>query len=291
MLDPSNVSSADLLGSGGESEVYALDSTRILRVYHSHLPVAYLEQRHAFYAQLHAHHPPFEIPHVLDTGYINGRFYTVERRMNGRDFNKVLPTLTGSARAKALASFLRVAQLIGTIQFPDRPFGELLAMREPLCRDGWSQFLWDRMQRTLHTSRADVEQDIPYLASILQYLHEELRLFGGFTDKCLVHGDYFPGNVFIDDELNICGVGDFGYTTVIGDPRMDVAGAIVFLELTESHSPDDTALLLDLATAHYGSEIARVIHFYRLYYSIYFSYCKDSDRKTYDWCISNLASR
>lgn len=290
MLDPMDVSSDELLGSGGESQVYALDDTRILRLYHNHLPEDYLQQRHTFYAQLHAHHPPFEIPQIIDAGHINGRFYTLERRMNGRDFKSVLPTLTGPARTKALASFLQVAQLIGTIQFPDHPFGELLAMGEPLRCDRWPQFLWDRMQQTLYDSRADVEQDIPHFTSVLELVQEELHFFAGFTDKCLVHGDYFPGNVFIDDDLNICGVGDFGYTTLIGDPRMDVAGAIVFLELTEPYRLDDTALLLDLVTEHYGPEITRVIHFYRLYYSIYFSYCKDSDRKTYDWCVSNLTA-
>src|SRR5262249_46267390 len=160
-----------------------------------------------------------------------GRSYTIERRMPGRVFASMLPALEGADRERALASYLHVAAQIGATRFPNRPFGELLVAGEPLQRDSWAQFLWDRLQQTYRLSRPDVEQDVPGVDMVLAHVRAQLEALDGFRGRRLVHGDYFPGNVYIDDDLAISGVGDFGYTTVVGDPRMDIAGAVVFLEV------------------------------------------------------------
>src|SRR4051794_21887492 len=113
-----------LLGKGGESEVYTVDDARVLRIYYRGTKRRYIEQRMGFYALLHEHHPSFELPFVLEIGTAVGRFYTVEHRMFGRAFAGVLPALAGDDRRRALASYLRVAGQIGSIRFPERPFGE-----------------------------------------------------------------------------------------------------------------------------------------------------------------------
>ena len=290
MIDRFHITPADLLGKGGESEVYALDDARVLRIYKPQVPVDYVERRQAFYALLHEQRPPFELPLVLERGTAGDRVYTVERRMCGHDFAGVLPALEGGDRRRALTSYLQVAEQLGAIQFPARPFGELLTAGAPLQRDSWAQFLWDRLQQTYRFSRADVEQDVPGVDAILAHMRAELRALEGFQEKRLVHGDYFPGNVFVDDRLTICGVGDFGYTTVVGDSRMDLAGAVVYLEVVDGYRPDDSAFLMRLVEERYGRDMLRWIDFYRLYYSFYFSRCKVDDPRTYEWCIGNLRS-
>lgn len=281
------VTPADLLGKGGESEVYALDDARVLRVYKRGAPVDYIEQRHAFYAELHARRPPFELPLILDSGTQDGRVYTVERRMGGRAFTNVLPALQGADRRRALTSYLDVVEQFGAVQFPDRPFGEIFTTGAPLQRDSWPQFVWDRLQQTYRESRADVEQDVPGVDAALAHVRAELRTLEGFGEKRLVHGDYFPGNVYIDG-LTICGVGDFGYTTVVGDPRMDLAGAIDYLELVDGYQPDDTTFLMQLVKERHGTGIVRWLALYRLFCSFYFSRCKTDDPRLYAWCIRNL---
>ena len=208
--------------------------------------------------------------------------------MCGRDFAGVLPELHGKDRELALASYLHVATQIGTIHFPDRPFGEILTAGEPLQRDSWAQFLWDRLQQTYRVSQADVEQDVPGIDVVLAHVRAQLRGLDGFREKRLVHGDYFPANVYIDDDLTICGVGDFGYTTVVGDPRMDVAGAVAFLEVIDGYRRDDTVFLMRSVAEQHGAAMAGWIDFYRLYYSFYFSSCKVDDPRTYAWCIRNM---
>ncbi len=290
MFERFHATSADLLGKGGESEVYALDTTRVLRVYRAGARVDYAERRRAFYALVQEQRPPFELPLVLESGVDGDRFYTVERRMCGHAFADVLPALKGTNRERALASYLYVAEQIGTIRFPHWSFGEVLTADEPLQRPAWSQFLWARLQQAYRVSRSDVEQDVPDVTAILAHIRSELQALAEFQEKRLVHGDYFPGNVYIDDDLNICGVGDFGYTTVVGDARMDLAGTVVFLEVVDGYHPDDTSFLMRVVQERHGSDIARWIDFYRLYYSFYFSGCKADDPRTYAWCIHNLQS-
>lgn len=288
LLATFGLTAADLLGAGGESQVYALGTDQIVRIYKGDMPHAYVELRHAFYAALQQRQPPFEIPQIISSGVIDGQLYTIERRMAGRDFAQVLPLLNATERQQALASYLEVAGQIGTVTFPDRPFGELLVPTNPLQHDTWPGYLWARMQQTLVESRVDVEQDVPEFASILAGIRADLEQLNGFTQRCLVHGDYFPGNVFIDQQLRICGVGDFSYAAIVGDPRMDLAGAIAYLEVLDSYQPDDTTMLLELVAQRYGLEILPIMELYRRFYSVYFSFCKHSDPVTYAWCIRNL---
>jgi hypothetical protein len=270
VLQHFGITPAALLGKGGESTVYALDPTRVLRIYAPGASLDYIQARANFYAQLAAHHPPFAIPRILDHGIVDQYRYTIDQRMRG------------------LTSYLDLSAQIGTIEFPDAPFGEMLLPHQPLQRDTWPQFLCDRVQQTLDTSRSDLEQDVPQLDRLLAEFRARVLQVLSLETKALVHGDYFPGNVFIDDTLTIYGVGDFGYSTLVGDPRMDVAGAVIFLEVVSGYQEADTQLLLQHLQAQSGAFSLEVIDLYRLYYSLYFSFCKDSDPALYAWCIQNL---
>ena len=288
MVEGFPITPADLLGRGGESEVYALDAARVLRVYKPGIPAAYVARRAAFYALLQQQGPPFALPDVLASGEVAGRLYTVERRMHGRAFADALPHLSGADRERALTSYLRTAAQIGTLSFPERPFGELLTAGPPLTRASWPQYVWDRLQLTVSRSRPHLLRDVPRIDDVVAHVRAELRALDGFSEKRLVHGDYFPGNCFIDDALEVYGVGDFGYTTVVGDPRLDLAGAVAYLEVSDGYRPEDTPFLMGLLGAWHGPEIGRWIALYRLYCALYFSDCIEADPHTYAWCVRNL---
>jgi putative membrane protein len=280
------LSDADLIGEGGEARVYALGEDRVLRLCHGDAS-EYGERRRAFYDRLRECSPPFEVAHILSHGFVDGQTYTIEKRMRGRDFAQVLYPLKGPDREKALTSYLNVAEQIGLIQFPDALYRDAFA-NDPIQSESWPDFLRKRTDAVLQISRADVEEDVPRFAEVEAYFLDELQQFEGMKEKCLVHGDYFPGNVFMDDDLNICGVGDFSGLTVIGDPRMDLAGAVAYVEVVASYQPGDTTFLLRLVTERYGEEIKPILAFYRLYYSIFFTGCKSDARPFYDWCIGNI---
>jgi aminoglycoside phosphotransferase (APT) family kinase protein len=278
---------SDLLGKGSESRVYSLDKEHVLRIYNSNMAWEYVEARRIFYESLAKEELPFAVPEILTVGAWVGHIYTVEKRMPGRDFEQVLVTLRGAERAKALTSYLEVAAALGAVRFPDKPYGELIRP-DRLQKQSWQAYLAARMEETLASSRIDLEQDVPHLDTVLKWIDKQLSLLGAEPPKSLVHGDYFPANVFVDDEFQISGVGDFSYATVAGDPRMDLAGAILFMETTRDYCRNDTRFLRRQVEQRWGRELLEVVDVYRLYYSIFFSGCKADDPVTYYWCVGNL---
>ena len=284
------VDTSSRLGWGGESEVYALDAGRVLRVYWPGASAAYAERRRDFYVWLTEQGLPFELPLVLETGIAEDRIYEVERRMRGRVLSGVLPVLAGADRERALASYLRATEVIGGITLDDRRFGEMLVANEPLQRDTWSSFLCDRLMRSYEVGRPDLAEDVSGIEEILTRVLADLRALEPFSARRLVHGDYFPGNVYVDEDFEISGIGDFGYSTVVGDPLMDVAGAVAFLEVVNGYRPPDSIFLTRLARERHGDDVVRRLDLYRLYYSFFFSGCKADDRRTYNWGVGNLTS-
>src|SRR5262245_32850402 len=113
ILNRFDLDDEDLLGRGSESRVYAMDSEHVLRIYHDSITWDYAEERRACYSELANHDLPVAVPEIFTVGSWVGHVYTVEKRMPGRDFGKVLPSLQGADRAKALTSYLDVAASIG----------------------------------------------------------------------------------------------------------------------------------------------------------------------------------
>jgi aminoglycoside phosphotransferase (APT) family kinase protein len=277
----------DLLGAGSESSVYAMDAGHVLRIYRDHVPWEYVNARQAFYAEVAQQGLPFAVPEVYSVGAWVGHVYATERRIAGQDFGQVLRTLSGEARTKALSNYLDAAAAIGAVCFPDKPYGELI-LDPPLQSDSWQAYLAARMEGMLARSRTDLMEDVPDFEAVLASIYARLPLVCEDVEKRLVHGDYCPNNVMIDDALQITGVVDFSYATVVGDPRLDIAGAMLFVETTSGHEPDDVAFLRGQVRERWGEAMLEVVDFYRLYYSIYFSGCKADDPSTYWWCVRNL---
>ncbi len=76
---------------------------------------------------------------------------------------------------------------------------------------------------------------------------------GGFPGEMPYPWRLLPwGNVCFGDRLTIWGVGDVGYSTVVGDRRMDLAGAVGYLELVDSYRPEDTIFLTQRVEERHG---------------------------------------
>lgn len=277
----------DFLGAGSESRVYAMNDGHVLRIYRDTISWDYVETRRLFYLELAKHKLPFAVPHVHTIGSWLGHVYTTEKRMVGQEFAKVLPDLAGEERAKALTSYLEAAAALGSVRFPDKPYGDLLDAHQ-VKRENWQEYVKASMEHALESSRGDVEQDVPNFGEVWAAICAKIPLLGDNPPKSLVHGDYFPANVFINDDLQISGVGDFSYATLVGDPRLDLAGAVWLMGASERYQPEDSIFLRHLVGERWGDEVVAVTDFYKLYYSIFFSGCKADDPATYWWCVDNL---
>ena len=284
-----SIDERDLLGSGGESQVYAMGERDVLRVYRSGTDPAYPERLQSFYATSAEQELPFEVPTVGETGIIDGVPYAIERRIAGTSMTQFLLASEGAARARSLSSYVAAAEYIQTIPIAVEEFGELL-VSEPLRRPEWPAFLQARAQQTLLRSYSKLSADVPRLANVVRSWEDELSLLQDVTTPKLVHGDYFPGNVLVDWLGEVRAVIDFSPMTVAGDPRLDLVCAFIFLELDGGYQPTDSHTVLELIKDRDSLALLEVVDVYRTYYSLYFSSCKYSDPSLYSWCVANLTN-
>jgi aminoglycoside phosphotransferase (APT) family kinase protein len=107
----------------------------------------------------------------------------------------------------------------------------------------------------------------------------------------MVHGDYFPGNVMLDDKLNVSAVLDFGTYTVCGDETLDLAVSYLTLELIEECTAHDARFVRDLIIERHGEAIMPALRFYRAYLA--FSMADPANTaapypKLYGWAMAML---
>ncbi len=277
----------DKIGHGGDATVYALDSERVLRVLHS--PRSPIARIASFYAELAGQDPGFALPRVFEHGEIDGTAYSIDRRISGRPLIDILPELSGERRRKALDAYLDGAEAIGALSFERPLYGEILA-DPPLQRPTWTAFLLDRADAALGTSTGYFADDVPDLDQVLAAVKRRIAALPAQPEPKLVHGDYFPGNVMIGDDLALSGVIDFGTLTVIGDPVMDVASAIVFIEVArKTVDLADVTYLTARALGKRSDGFIESIRAYREYYALRLApYAKTGDPRLYAWCVRSL---
>jgi aminoglycoside phosphotransferase (APT) family kinase protein len=272
------------IGHGGEATVYELTGGRALRVFHRK-PHATADLR-AFYDQIAAAPVSFALPQIIEQGEDDGIAYSVDRLLDGRPLDALLPQLSGNERQRALLSYTDAAFEIASLPVARDQYGEFLRDDDAIARASWSDYLLARMQRSLRAS-AWLATHVERLDLLVAALAERIRALPP-ARKALVHGDYFPGNVLIAADQTVAAVIDFGPMTVIGDPSLDLVSALIFLEVVPGNTPADTefgrARLVDPA----GASILEAITTYRAWYAVRFAPYRNDDPNLYAWCVASL---
>ena len=210
-----------LLGSGGESEVFALDEERVLRLYRSRheAPEPTISQLRALYGSWAQADIGIEVPLILDSGVRDGRAYTIDRRFSGRPFSGWLAT----GRAD------RATGCAGHVPRRGQPAAGSCPAR---CRGspGWSggdapaqfgtmaELARNMLARPTQTSRPHLTRDLPDVARVWDRLERDLA--ERVVEPVLVHGDICPPNAYLSlgpDGPVVTGIGDFSPHTVHGD--------------------------------------------------------------------------
>ena len=282
------VAESDLIGAGGEYLVYGLSPDRILRLRRTPGPGAPgAAALRDFLGRIEGR-LPFATPLIVEIG--PGEVYTIEKRLPGRAMSKVLTEIGGEARQTAWLNYLAAVEAFGDIVFSDRPYGHLLAAT-PITAGDWPGFARRSLERFAATNRATIARaagDPDRLRA------KALELAAGLEPlppKALVHGDYLPGNVLLDDQLAVSAVVDFGVFTVVGDPLLDLAVAYLSLEMIEECTSADTAFVRAALAERHGSRITAAMRFYRAYLA--FSMADPANAaapypKLYGWSIAML---
>jgi aminoglycoside phosphotransferase (APT) family kinase protein len=273
------------IGHGGEATVYELTGGRVLRVFHGAPHGA--PQIAEFYRRISNGSTSFALPEILDQGEADGVFYSLDRLIPGRALHDLLRTLTGAERARALSSYADAVHEIARLPLVREPYGEFLRDDDSITAVTWNGYLQARMERSLAESSAWLPKDVAELPRVVDAL--SARIASLVPDrKALVHGDYFPGNVLIGDDMAVSGVIDFGPLTVIGDPWLDLASALMFLEVVQpGYLTEDSDLVRDRLVDRVGDGIIDRTTTYAGWYASRFSPYRD-DPNLYRWCVETL---
>jgi putative membrane protein len=281
-----------LLGGGGESEVFAIDDQRVLRIYRR--PHADTDQTvgqlRALSASWDGLDIGLELPKIIDVGRRGQRFFTIDRRFSGEGFSAWLQRAETAERRAALTSFLDATERLRRLPSPEAGFARLIGLEAPKMFGSFPELVHNMLAGSVEASRAQLEHDLPQVAQVWDRLHRQLAERS--VSPALVHGDVCPPNAYVSrlpDGPTVTGIGDFSPHTVNGDPVMDIAGAVIFLELEPY--PDaaaDSAWLGGVATERWGAEIGHWIEVYRRFYGFYFSNAYAFDPRLYAWCLQQL---
>jgi aminoglycoside phosphotransferase (APT) family kinase protein len=226
-----------VLGHGGEAWVYALDDDRVVRVLHAGGRAEDVRRRKALVDELARDEPAFALPEVIEINEIDGRVFTIERRLHGRPVMDELRDCEGTARSRLIEAHLAAAAALGDLHLePRETFGELIA-DEPITTPTWRDYLEQRIAANLARSTPDLHAIDPVaLATDLPD-----------TDSAaFVHLDAFAGNMLTDGE-HITAVLDIGPTSLAGDRRLDPLATAVYLssrEITPTSRPGDVDVIM-----------------------------------------------
>jgi aminoglycoside phosphotransferase (APT) family kinase protein len=232
---------------------------------------------------------PFATPRIEAFGVAGD--YAIERRLAGRPMPDVFRDLARAERAVAFRNYVAAIETLRTVTFPDRPFGQLIAA-PAVTADDWHGYLRLSLAGFAARNRVTLAGQFGELAALVDKAARLLDGIDPHPPKALVHGDYFPGNVLLDQGLEVSAVIDFSVLTVVGDPLLDAVSALVFLEMNEPFSQADCALVRVLARDRFGKAFSEAEPFYRAYFAFSLAspdYAAPPYPQLYAWSIANLA--
>ncbi len=229
---------------------------------------------------------PFALPELLDHGTVEGVPYTIERRIPGRSLDLVRPELDPPRRDSALVAYADAAIALQSVAIEQPWIGEFLT-DEKVRVGSWPEYLVTRATIQFERAAAHLRSEVPGVDDVFESFRTETAAVDGVR-MGLVHGDYFPGNVMISDDLEITGVIDFGFSTLVGDPRLDLVGAICFVEVDRAWSTPDDAVVVRNHLERRAPALLEVFDLYRTYNALYWGFTHEFGLSIYDWCIRVL---
>lgn len=278
------------LGEGVEAVVYPYGDDKVIRVYKKSdkTVLEAITKAKRFYDDLDDSRVSFKVPKILSVHNDKDITYSIDERLQGIELSVVFETLSTSEKSKILHDYIQAAEQVCTLTEPYGYYGEVLSS-DPIRTFSWTDFLSIKLQTSYEKGRRVVEQEFPGYKATVDNLNDQLGLVSGVKRAQLVHGDYYVGNVLVSDEV-VSAVIDFNNLTLAGDPRMDIASAIIFLGDGGTGKRDSERLaLIDGLAKKQGETIREIIHFYKMYYAVIFAAsAKDSDPATYRWAITAM---
>ena len=277
VLSQLHVAPDDLLGHGGEAWVYALDGDRVVRVLHEGQDGETVRHRQALVDELVGGGAPFSLPELIEVGEVDGRWFAIERRLDGIAVMEQLGRLERRQRDLLVERHLEAAASLHRLHLEPRGwYGELLA-EDPVRSPTWRGYLCDRAATSLRRSTPPFHGLDPVALSA--GLPEP-------AEAAFVHLDAFAGNMLARG-TTITAVLDVGATSVSGDPRLDPVSVAVYLASPQI-TPVTTSRDVQVATSWLRSAgLAEWLEPAQRWLAAFWSFAVD-DRRLHEWCRSVL---
>ncbi|MEI2665765.1 aminoglycoside phosphotransferase family protein [Rossellomorea sp. LJF3] len=292
LLDRFRISDADLLGSGMEAEVYALNDDKVLKVYNDLSDAAKQKRLRDFYSGLTADHLSYELPYIHEILVENGMLVTIEKRMQGSDLQSKLAGMTHDEQTNMMKKYLQANLELQSLQGKSTMEGFQLFHDHRMSSgrmDNWYDLLSETIKLKQSELKPYFERDVRDYEGKLALTME--RLASGYQgDYSIIHGDFYPGNILINEKNEVTGLIDFGMLTMYGDYLFDVAIGWVCLDMYNQLNASLPERYLDIIVSTLGEGVRKDLYFYVLIYSLmtanlYSPTCEDGH---YRWCVENL---
>ncbi|MFI8684593.1 aminoglycoside phosphotransferase family protein [Rossellomorea sp. NPDC077527] len=292
LLDRFQLSQADFLGSGMEAEVYALGHDRILKVYNDQSDFKKQESLRDFYSKIDTSQLSYELPYIHDIFVEEGKLVTIEKRINGRDMQSKLPGMTYDEQTNMMKAYLQANMALQSVQGNSTIEGFQLFRDSRVLLDHMDNW-FDLLSETIVLKQLELK---PYFMRDVQDYEGKMklvmeRLAAGYNGEySIIHGDFYPGNILINENHKITGVIDFGMLTMYGDYLFDVAIGWVCLDMYNQLNTDLTERYLEIILSSLGEGVKKDLYFYVLIFSLmtanlYSPTCEDGH---YQWCVEKL---
>lgn len=287
ILKKLGIEESALLGNGVESFVYAYGENQVVRILKSG-NITYLKSLKRLQESISLSGLSVKTPLIEDIAELNRTAYTIEAKIEGQNLSKVFDKYTDVQKEMIIREYFDLLIEFTKVDVRAFGYGQVVDTKDKISDHTWSGFLAKKVIQKTDRVREQLEKDVPGFSGKLNVFLKLLNTRLGGIEKSLVHGDYFYDNVVVNDRAKITGILDFsGWTTVVGDPRLDVCGSIIFLEHSE-YFIKYQKMLIEVARVRYGKDIEWFIDFYRIYYSMFLSDSCLYLQRLYDWCVKNL---
>jgi Ser/Thr protein kinase RdoA (MazF antagonist) len=283
------------LSSSMEAEVYAYGSDAVLKLYAGTASLPDLLTLQAFYNTLDRQRMPYALPRIHTVAEEAGFLVTIEQRLAGTRLSALLPGLTTDQFDTLMQRYLSATLAVSHIQMPS--VWERYKLFDPdrlsERRDGdWHQFLARYLRHKLVQVSPYLRRDVPQLTAKVAHLYAILEqpYHGEYR---LIHGDFCPSNLLVNDEHQITALLDFGLLTMVGDPRFDLATGWVFFDMYDELKAQVRERYLAMLLDRLGAQVRGRLYRYVLIYSMlsantYSPQCSDGH---YQWCVANLSNQ
>lgn len=226
---------AQPLAVGTEAEVYELDQHHLLKLYSAPGRLPHLEKLHHFYQNIDTSHTSLTLPIIVSLTPQDGLVAVVEQRLAGVPLENLLPTLEPAAVEKAEKLYLDAVFQLKNLQLLIPPTTYLLfdeQQHSSAAHQSFPQFYSAFLAQKIGRVAPYFASSAPHFAHQAPALVQAIRHTPPPTPLAVVHGDFFPGNVLVDEALTkVEGVIDFGSFTLAGNYLLDLAGAFGFYQM------------------------------------------------------------